>query len=63
MAGKKRDPGKGITVIRECTPNADDGKIFSQLFKRVLGVDVKVEVVRQQVASTKNFNTKGGIMP
>lgn len=47
MAGKKRDPSKGITVIRECTPNADDGKIFSQLFKRVLGVDVKVKVVKQ----------------
>lgn len=40
MPRKKRDPGKGITIHRHFTSDADDGALVSKLIKAVLGIQV-----------------------
>jgi len=52
MARKKRDPGEGITVTRVFNPNADNGAIYSELFKIVLGVDRKFTDIKKKTRHT-----------
>lgn len=48
MARRKQDPSTWITVERVFNEDADNGAIYSELFKKILGVDRKFTDVKKE---------------